>query len=82
MVAGFCDEQLAEIPSLYCFIHKMQLVVKEMVLDQRSDSDAVARCKNYVGYLNKSTSAADKFRDIQNALKLPQKKLLQDVSTR
>lgn len=79
MVAAFRND---EIHSIYCFIHKIQLIVSNHVLDQRSVRDAIARCKNFVTHMHKSTTASDEFQKIQTQLNQKVLRLVQDVCTR
>ena len=80
LVSGFRNSVME---SVYCLTHQLQLIVKGHVLDQRMVKDAIARCKNFVSHINKSTVAAEKFRKIQENVGFRKVlKLIQDVCTR
>ena len=79
MVAGFRN---GDMISFYCFAHRLQLIIKTNVLNKRSINDAVARCKNFVSHIHKSSNAADEFRKIQKSLHRKETTLPQDVDTR
>ncbi len=70
------------VSSLGCFAHSLQLVVHEGLLSQRSVSDALANCRKIIGHFKTSPLATTRLEDIQRDLKMPTKRLHQDVATR
>ncbi|KAL0192345.1 hypothetical protein M9458_010641, partial [Cirrhinus mrigala] len=70
------------VSSLGCFAHSLQLVVHEGLLSQRSVSDALANCRKIIGHFKHSPLATTRLEDIQKDLKMPTKRLQQDVATR
>ncbi|XP_057192592.1 zinc finger BED domain-containing protein 4-like [Triplophysa rosa] len=70
------------VSSLGCFAHSLQLVVHEGLLSQRSVSDALANCRKIIGHFKHSPLATTRLEDIQKDLKMPTKRLQQDVVTR
>ncbi|KAI2649262.1 Zinc finger BED domain-containing protein 4 [Labeo rohita] len=70
------------VSSLGCFAHSLQLVVHEGLLSQRSVSDALANCRKIIGHFKHSPLATMRLEDIQKDLKMPTKRLQQDVATR
>ena len=65
-----------------CFIHTLQLAIKDAITAQRSIIDMIAKSRKIVGHFHHSALACSRLSEIQADLGLPQKKLLQDVSTR
>lgn len=72
----------ADLPSLPCMAHTLQLVVAEGVLSQRSISDITAAGRRIVGHFKHSPLAYSRLQSIQQQLGQPTKRLQQDVSTR
>ncbi|XP_073331910.1 zinc finger BED domain-containing protein 4-like [Pagrus major] len=72
----------AELPSLPCPAHTLQLVVHEGLLSQRSVTDAVAVGRKIVGHFKHSALANSRLEDIQLEINQPAKRLQQDVQTR
>ncbi|XP_059201115.1 zinc finger BED domain-containing protein 4-like [Centropristis striata] len=72
----------AELPSLPCTAHTLQLVVHEGILSQRSVADAVAVGRKIVGHFKHSALANSRLEDIQLEINQPAKRLQQDVQTR
>lgn len=72
----------AEIPSVSCFIHTLQLVINKGIDSQRSVSDLIATCKKIVGHFHHSSAACSKLKEIQTELNVAPNKLIQDISTR
>lgn len=72
----------AELPSLPCTAHTLQLVVHEGLLSQRSVADAVADGRKIVGHFKHSALASSRLEDIQLQINQPVKRLQQDVQTR
>ncbi len=79
MVKALSD---AELPSLPCAAHTLQLVVHEGLLSQRSVADAVAVGRKIVGHFKHSALANSRLEDIQLEINQPAKRLQQDVQTR
>lgn len=65
-----------------CFIHTLQLVIHDAILSQRTVSDIVAKCRKIVLHFNHSAIACTKLKTIQESLKLPVHKMIQDIVTR
>ena len=72
----------AELPSLSCVAHTLQLVVKEGLLSQRSVMDAVTTGRKIVGHFKHSPLAYSHLEDVQIELGQPTARLQQDVQTR
>lgn len=64
-----------------CYIHTMQLAVKASLKEQNV-IDVIASVRKIVGHFNHSAAAQEKLTQIQKELKLPEHKLVQDVTTR
>lgn len=79
MVKGCNDAQLK---SISCFIHTLQLVINDGLSSQRALSDLIATCRKIVGHFSHSSSAVQKLKAIQKELDMPENKLVQDVPTR
>lgn len=79
MIRGCKD---ADISSASCFIHTLQLVILDSIKTQRAISDMIAVAKRIATHFNHSSLACDKLKKIQEEYNLPQKKVVQDVSTR
>ena len=65
-----------------CFIHTLQLAIKDAITAQRSVTDMIAKSRKIVGHFHHSALACTRLSEIQADLGLPRKKLLQDVCTR
>ena len=65
-----------------CFLHTLQLVVKNAIFSQRAMSDSIAKAKKIVGHFSHSHKACQKLKEIQIIKGLSEHKLIQDVSTR
>ncbi|CAI5676938.1 unnamed protein product [Oreochromis niloticus] len=72
----------AELPSLPCTAHTLQLVVHEGLLSQKSVADAVAVGRKIVGHFKHSALASSRLEDIQLQINQPAKRLQQYVQTR
>ena len=72
----------ANIKSVSCFIHTLQLVILEGLKSQRSLTDLIASCRKLVGHFRHSSKACSALKNIQTELSVPQRKLVQDVQTR
>lgn len=79
MVRTFTDVRVNRIS---CFVHTIQLVVKDGLLSQRAVIDACAVSRSLVSHFRHSSSATDRLSEIQQELGLPLHKLIQDVATR
>lgn len=79
MVKALDDANLKSLP---CLAHTLQLVVNEGQLAQRSIVDIVATGRRIVGHFKHSPLAYSRLYDIQAQLGQPRKRLQQDVSTR
>ena len=65
-----------------CFIHTLQLAIKDAITAQRAVTDMIAKSRKIVGHFHHSALECTRLSEIQAELGLPKKKLLQDVSTR
>lgn len=72
----------ANLKSLPCLAHTLQLVVNEGQLAQRSIADVAAIGRKIVGHFKHSSLAYSRLYDIQEQLNQPRKRLQQDVATR
>jgi len=70
------------VPSVGCIAHTLQLVVHEGLLSQRSVTDTLANARKIVGHFKHSPQAYARLEDIQIDLKMPVKRLQQDVQVR
>ena len=75
----------ANLASVSCFAHTLQLTIKDALFSQRAVSDMIAVSRKIVGHFAHSPSASDRLRtlqleDQQNGNSA--KKLKQDVTTR
>ncbi|KAJ8380963.1 hypothetical protein SKAU_G00017410 [Synaphobranchus kaupii] len=68
--------------SVGCIAHTLQLVVHEGLLSQRSITDTLANARKIVGHFKHSPQAYARLEDIQIDLKMPVKRLQQDVQVR
>ena len=74
--------QQADIPSLGCVLHTLQLAIKDCIFDQRVVSDSLAVCRRLVGHFKHSALASQRLADIQRQLQTEILRPVQDVSTR
>ncbi|XP_032358832.1 zinc finger BED domain-containing protein 4 [Etheostoma spectabile] len=72
----------ADLPSLTCMAHTLQLAVADGVLSQRSIADIIACGRRIVGHFKHSQLAYSRLQNIQKQLGQPIKRLQQDVPTR
>lgn len=80
MIKGIKD---AGFPAIACFIHTLQLVIKDSLKSQRAVYDVISTSRNIVTHFNHSSVACDNLSNIQkHKLNKSEKKLIQDVSTR
>ncbi|XP_042073325.1 zinc finger BED domain-containing protein 4-like [Haplochromis burtoni] len=78
---GACAREL-RLKHAICIAHTLNLVVKK-ALDQTPElSDIRAKSRKIVGYFRSSTSAKERLSVVQEQLRKPQHKLLQEVETR
>lgn len=63
MVKGIKD---AGFSAVSCFIHSLQLVVKDSIKSQRAVNDVIATARNIVTHFNHSSVACSNLRIIQN----------------
>ena len=80
MVLGL---RLAHIASVHCFLHILDLVVKDSVFSQRTIIDLCAKLRRIVTHFNHSSLARNELKNLQaeQGIKLPLFPV-QDVSTR
>lgn len=70
------------VRSLGCIAHTLHLIVHEGLLSQRSVCDTLTIARKIVGHFKHSPLAYSRLEDIQVELKMPRKRLLQDVQVR
>lgn len=68
--------------SLSCFLHTLQLVIRDCILEQRIVKDIIANCHTLVGHFSHSPQACSRFETLQEENNLPKHKLIQNVPTR
>jgi len=78
---------VANLPSLGCFAHTMQLCIQPKLSSSTDGaafvSQLLSQCHSLVGHFSHSVQAKQRLRTIQQSIQgHPAKKLLQDVSTR
>ena len=79
MVSGL---NIANVKSLPCLAHSLQLIIKDGVLLQPSVMQLLSCARSIVGHYHCSNVAFNTFRQIQSQLNLPVHVLIQDVATR
>ena len=79
MVSGL---NIANVKSLPCLAHSLQLIIKDGVLLQPSVMQLLSCARSIVGHYHRSNVAFNTFRQIQSQLNLPVHVLIQDVATR
>ena len=79
MVKGIADTGYS---GLSCFLHTLQLVIHDILFEQRMVKEVITIAKKIVGHFNHSSLACGKLLELQKQHELPQHKLVQDVSTR
>jgi len=84
MVKGI-DE--ANVASVGCFAHSMQLYIQPQLSSKKDDVkflvQLLAQCRSLVGHFSHSVLAKEKLKAIQESIQgAPKHKLIQDVSTR
>lgn len=65
-----------------CFIHTLQLVIHDCIFKNQKFVEILGKCRKIVGHFSHSSLAYSKLSSIQENLKLPIHKLIQDVTTR
>lgn len=65
-----------------CFIHTLQLVIHDCIFKNQKFVEILGKCRKIVGHFSHSSLAYSKLRNIQENLKLPIHKLIQDITTR
>lgn len=65
-----------------CFIHTLQLVIHDCIFKNQNFVEILGKCRKIVGHFGHSSLACSKLSSIQENLKLPIHKLIQDVTTR
>jgi hypothetical protein len=79
IVKGLRD---AEVVSVSCFAHTLQLSIHDAILCQQSVADLISAARKVVGHFKHSSNATSRLHAIQTDLSLPQHQLCQDVVTR
>ena len=79
MVSGL---NIANLTSLPCLAHSLQLIIKDGVLLQPAVVQLLSCARSLVGHYHRSNVAFNTFRQIQSQLNLPAHVLIQDVTTR
>ena len=74
--------RVADIDSIGCFAHTLQLVINDGIMSQRAVKDILAISCSIVGKFRHSILAQQRLSDLQESLGAPNKKLVQDVQTR
>ena len=67
---------------LSCFLHTLQLVIHDCILEQRTVKDIIADCRKIVTHFSHSPLACSKLEALQEENKLPKHVLIQNVPTR
>ena len=73
---------LAGLTHSPCFIHTLQLEIKDAIFSQRSINDMISKAKRIVTHFRHSALGCSRLAEIQEDIGLPKKKLIQDVATR
>ena len=72
----------ADLKSLPCLAHSLQLIIKDGVLMQPAVRQLLAIARALVGHYHRSNPSFQIFKKIQSQLNLPDHVLIQDVTTR
>lgn len=81
--ANMCvGSDLAEIPSIHCTIHRLQLVIEDAILSQRAIIDLLAKCRRLVTHFNHSALACSELKMLQEEQGKVPLLPVQDVPTR
>ncbi|XP_011403457.1 PREDICTED: zinc finger BED domain-containing protein 1-like [Amphimedon queenslandica] len=67
---------------LPCFTHSLNLVVQTTIRNDDHLTHVQQKCKDTVSQFHRSVKSAEKQRDIQKQLSLPEHKLVQEVTTK
>ena len=79
MVSGL---RTANVASLPCLAHSLQLIIKDGVLSQPAVVQLLNCARSLVGHYHRSNVAFNTFRQIQSQLNLLEHVLIQDIVTR
>lgn len=74
--------RIADLSSLGCFAHSLQLCINDAVLISNSIKDLLSCCRRIVGHFKHSSQQIDKLALKQSEQGLPNHRLIQDVVTR
>ena len=77
LIAGMNN---ANVKSLSCLAHSLQLIIKDGILMQPAVQQLLNPARSLVGHYHHSNVAFQIFCQIQSQLKLPEHVLIQDVS--
>ena len=72
----------ANLKSLPCLAHSLQLIIKDGVLMQPAVQKLLTTARSLVGHYHCSNSSFQNFKKIQSQLNLPDHVLIQDVTSR
>jgi len=72
----------ANLKSLTCLAHSLQLIIKDGVLMQPAVQQLLATARPLVGHYHRSYSSFQNFKKIQSQFNLPDHVLIQDITTR
>ena len=75
---------LADINSIHCTVHRLQLVIQDAILSQRSIINLLAKCRQLATHFNHSALACTELKSLQEVQEQGKTPLLlvQDVPTR
>ena len=68
--------------NLVCFAHRLNLVVTNAISEVTEAKEIIDSVKKIVAFFHKSSNAAEKLKQLQNRLNLPEHRLIQSVETR
>ena len=80
MVCGISEN--TEYDSLPCFIHTTQLCINDCIMEQKSVSNIISKCRNLASHFSRSIPALHKLQEFQDQLRRPKLRLQTDVVTR
>ena len=78
MVSGL---RTANVASLPCLAHSLQLIIKDEALSQPAVVQLLNCARSLVGHYHRSNVVFNAFRQIQSQLNLPEHVLIQDIAT-